>query len=135
MLCKSRLWVLLLPAAFIIGGALLYYMSPERAWWMPPCLFHKFTGLHCPGCGTTRGLHALLHGDISAALRFNVLTTVTVPLLAYALGKVVWRELSGATPQSKPLPTWTPWAIAALIGFYWIVRNIPVYPFTLLAPH
>lgn len=135
MLCKSRFWVLLIPAAFIIGGVVLYCMTPQKAWWMPPCLFHEFTGLSCPGCGTTRGLHALLHGDIRAALRYNALTIATLPLLLYAVATLVWRELTGAKPRSRPLPTWVPWAIAVLIGVYWVVRNIPAYPFTLLAPH
>lgn len=135
MLCRSRYWVLLLPAAFIIGGVVLYCMTPGRAWWVPPCLFHEFTGLYCPGCGTTRGLHALLHGDIRAALRYNVMTTVSVPLLIYAAGKAVWSELKGIKTPSRALPSWVPWAIAAAMGLYWILRNIPAYPFTLLAPH
>lgn len=135
MLCKSRFWVLLIPAAFIAGGVVLYRMNPHNAWWMPPCLFHKFTGLNCPGCGTTRGLHALVHGDIRQALRFNPLTVALVPFALYMTAKVVWSELTGAKSQSKSLPTWFPWAFAAIIGAFWIARNIPAYPFTLLAPH
>ena len=35
--------------------------------WGIPCLFHQFTGLSCPGCGTQRALFALLHGHPLAA--------------------------------------------------------------------
>jgi hypothetical protein len=126
--------VLAVPAALIVGGLVLYWMTPEKAWWLPPCMFHRFTGLYCPGCGTTRGLHALLHGRVLAALRFNGLTVSAVPLLIYGVVNVVRQELSGVEPQSKPLPPWLPWAVCALIGVFWLVRNIPAYPFTLLAP-
>ena len=39
------------------------------------------TGLKCPGCGSQRMLHALLHGDIAAAWRFNALLFLLVPFL------------------------------------------------------
>jgi hypothetical protein len=33
------------------------------------------------------------------------------------------------------LPAWTPLAIGTVLLTFAVVRNIPVYPFTLLAPH
>ena len=30
----------------------------------PPCLFHLATGYYCPGCGGTRAITSLLHGQI-----------------------------------------------------------------------
>lgn len=135
MHCKSRFWVLLLPASLIIGAIVLYCITPEKTTWLPPCLFHKFTGLYCPGCGTTRGLHALLHGRIIAALKYNVITVGAMPILAYSVAILIWRELTGIRPEPKVLPKWVTYGIAILIGVFWIVRNIPAYPFTLLAPH
>ena len=37
----------------------------------PKCLFFSLTGLQCPGCGSQRALHSLLHLDLVAALRYN----------------------------------------------------------------
>lgn len=31
---------------------------------LPPCIFHRFTGLYCPGCGGTRAVIALSHGHV-----------------------------------------------------------------------
>jgi hypothetical protein len=53
-----------------------------------PCLFHAATGLLCPGCGTTRSLTALLHGDVATAFAFNSLIYfIPVFLIAYELTK------------------------------------------------
>ena len=60
---------------------------------------------------------------------------VASPLLLYASGRMIRQELSGARPEPTHPPAWLPWTIAVIISVFWIVRNIPVYPFTLLAPH
>jgi hypothetical protein len=53
-----------------------------------PCLFHASTGLLCPGCGTTRSLTALIHGDVVGAFAFNPLIYfIPVFLIAYELAK------------------------------------------------
>ncbi len=40
-------------------------------------------GCSCPACGLTRGMSNLLHGNLSAALQFNILTpAVLVTMLA-----------------------------------------------------
>ncbi len=45
------------------------------------CLFHRLTGLPCPGCGMTRGVLALLGGDVRAALAFHPLSPVVVAIV------------------------------------------------------
>ena len=37
-----------------------------------PCLFHRLTGLLCPGCGNTRAAVALMRLELSAALSYNL---------------------------------------------------------------
>ncbi len=39
----------------------------------PPCLFHRMTGLNCPGCGGTRAISAMLRLDFAAAFWYNPL--------------------------------------------------------------
>lgn len=102
---------------------------------MPPCLFHEFTGLYCPGCGTARGLHRLLHGDVAGAIRLNVLTVAILPLVLYLLADAVRCGLAGPDAKPRPIPPWLVWVFVAAVAVFWIARNIPVYPFTLLAPH
>ena len=42
-----------------------------------PCLFHMVTGYYCPGCGGTRAVIALLHGDIIASFIYHPLVPYT----------------------------------------------------------
>ncbi|MCM1369253.1 MAG: DUF2752 domain-containing protein [Candidatus Amulumruptor caecigallinarius] len=49
----------------------LYYIFDPSGEYAPKCMFRTLTGLDCPGCGSQRMLHALLHGDFKAAWRLN----------------------------------------------------------------
>ena len=46
-----------------------------------PCIFHKITGLYCPGCGITRAIKSLIKGDIYSSFRNNMLLYIVVPLI------------------------------------------------------
>ena len=37
------------------------------------CFFYELTDLYCPGCGSSRALSSLLHGDWKGAFTHNVL--------------------------------------------------------------
>lgn len=45
----------------------------------PKCPLKWLTGLSCPACGIQRALHALLHGDIVGAMRFNYYLAFAIP--------------------------------------------------------
>ncbi len=49
---------------------------------MIPCLFLKFTGIPCPGCGGQRSLLHLLQGDFSEAF---LLYPAIYPLFIFGL--------------------------------------------------
>src|SRR5262245_38315317 len=76
-------------AAGVLGiGAGVFavgYFNPVTAGFFPVCPLHEMTGLNCPGCGLTRGFHALFHGDILTALHFNAL----LPIYAFIFGYLV----------------------------------------------
>lgn len=120
-----------------LGLALLYFFADARiVTFFPPCPFHRLTGLFCPGCGSQRAISALLHGQLLHAIRFNLLLVCCLPLLAYS-AYTSTLKLSAQKPQIQRLfysPLFVKSFLVMVIMFF-ILRNIPSYPFNLLAPH
>ena len=95
--------------------------NPEESSFYPPCLFHKATSLHCPGCGTGRAAHALFNGNLERAMQMNPLLVVAIPavlMMIFFPGVSLW----------KPLPA----LVGGLLVGYWILRNLPGFDW--LAP-
>ncbi len=126
---RLRPLALVLLAVFAAAGLVaLYRVDPSHSDRYPKCAFHWLTGLHCPGCGSTRALHALLHGRLGEALQMNALLVLGIPGLALM---VVWQRRYGIGHAAMArLAT----GIALLVVAFGIVRNIPRPPFDLLAP-
>ncbi len=127
-------WPLALGALGVGALAVLWWLEPARMH-LPLCQLHTMTGLHCPGCGAIRATHELLHGRVLAALRYNALWVSALPLGIYAglsewrrrrCGRPLWGDLSR---RRWPLVLL---AVAALLFF--VLRNVPFYPWVLLAP-
>lgn len=114
----------------VLGGiglaAALYRFNPALYSIYPRCQFHRLTGLNCPGCGGTRAVYALLHGDLLAALRDNAL--VVLGLAAAGLRGACFRlnRLRGR-PNGPFFPA--RWLLPLLAGMllFGIVRNLPAF--------
>jgi hypothetical protein len=116
------------------GSTVLFLFDPSDSDFYPSCPFYALTGLYCPGCGTMRAGHALLHGHLGEALGLNPLMVLMLPLLCYSLMSYVTFGVRG-----RPLPgvlasPFSGWLVLGTILAYWVLRNIPFYPFCLLAP-
>ena len=103
--------------------ALLYFFNPATAGFYPPCAFRAMTGLLCAGCGATRAVHQLLHGNIAEAFRLNAMFVVTAPLLFVGGAAEAWRVLRGDTAVVARRP-WVGWAIVAVLVGWGVVRNV-----------
>lgn len=77
----------LLTAAIIalVAIATAYYMLGPESGLYPRCMFRQLTGYDCPGCGSQRAIHALLHGHIAEAWYHNALLLIEIPLMAALL--------------------------------------------------
>lgn len=102
----------------------------------PPCIFHELTGLHCFGCGSGRALLALLRLDLYAAFRFNPLFILFLPFLSYYLLKVYVGFVFGwdLLPFPKRIGFGVGVAVLVTVLAFGVLRNLPFFPFTLLAP-
>jgi|SRR3954470_7532947 hypothetical protein len=72
----TALRLALLPTLALIVAA----FDPATTWWFPSCPFYAITGWLCPLCGSLRAVHALLVGDPFAALTFNPIVIVSLPM-------------------------------------------------------
>ncbi|MCF7955703.1 MAG: DUF2752 domain-containing protein [Phycisphaerae bacterium] len=131
-------WVRLQLASIssVIGFAavLLYYAKPGESGLFPPCPFNAITGLYCPGCGTLRGLHQLLHGNLMAAMGLNSLMVLSLPYLGYAYFSLWSKAIRNRPLPGRFIPAKWIWALLSVVIIFAIARNIPAYPFTILAP-
>ncbi len=102
----------------------------------PPCPFYELTGLYCAGCGAGRAFLALFSGDLPLAFRQQPLMLCMFPFLAYYCLKAYIAFVFGKDILPFPRITNRFFGILLLvvIAAFWVLRNIPVYPFTILAP-
>jgi hypothetical protein len=129
---QFRLGVMVLAALPCL--AILFTFNPAGSGLLPPCPFRALTGFYCPGCGTLRGIHHLLRGQLMEGLSYNPLMVLFLPFLFYALLSGVLFSVSGRRFPGFRLPATGIWLLLGVIILFWILRNVPAYPFSSLAP-
>ena len=100
----------------VVGiGALvfLYFYNPQDIPFFPRCPFYALTGYKCPGCGTLRAIHALLHFRIAAAFKLTPFLFFAVPVV---VGMLASRRLAYNVALGR-------FILVATIG-YWVLRNV-----------
>ena len=125
--------LLSIAAIFLVLGALLtaaavFFFDPATHAFYPGCTFHQLTGLNCPGCGATRSLHALLHGDFPTALRDNALF---VGALIFFTARGAWflrNHFRGRTNGDFFPVKWL-WPLLAVALAFSVLRNLPAFAF------
>ena len=95
------------------GIVLLFLLDPIETRFFPHCPFFALTGLKCPGCGTARALHAVLHGRFTEALCFNAVLPAMLVILAYCL----------AFPRHAQR-AYVVWTLLVFIVAWWVIRNV-----------
>lgn len=75
-----KAWIAAVAAIILVVAYFL--IDPAQYVWMPKCPVKALTGYDCPGCGSQRLLHALLHGDIAGAWKANALLLLAMPYIA-----------------------------------------------------
>jgi hypothetical protein len=110
------------------GMAFIYNVDPNAANNpYPRCLLKQLTGVDCPGCGGTRAVYSLLHGDVAGAADHNVLAFVALPLIAYLVARFVLARFDVNLPAPRMTPSLA-WALVGVTLVFTLVRNIPGWP-------
>jgi hypothetical protein len=129
---KKPLRDLALFGVIVAGAAILFFFNPATTVFYPKCLFHEMTGLYCPGCGTTRALNHLLHGELPDALCANALVVLALPVLGF----IILRRCLRRRPPVAASRVRLVWIVVllAVVAVFGVLRNVPCRPFSWLAP-
>ncbi|HMT06987.1 MAG TPA: DUF2752 domain-containing protein [Pyrinomonadaceae bacterium] len=122
-------------AALLAGGStVVAAVEPTKATFLPVCPLFAFTGLACPGCGLTRGFHALFHGDIITAIDFNIFTPFWAIILGWVFASLVLLAFRGRGLNMWPTNPRFMYAFMVVLVVFGVLRNIPAWPLTILFP-
>jgi len=116
------------------GSAMVAYFDPNKANLFPVCPLFTLTGFACPGCGLTRGFHALFHGDIVTAIDFNAMVPIWAVIIAWVFVSLLLLTVRGAGLKMWPTNPRFLWVMMIGMVIFGVLRNIPVYPLTILFP-
>lgn len=130
----ARIAAVMAVAIVFIAGC-IYVFCHNPMVYPIPCVIHMLTGLYCPGCGAGRACYALLHGRIYEAFAYNPLLLILLPFLAlYFAARFLDWMITGKNHIDSRISVKMLVIVLIVVFVYGIVRNLQVFPFTLLAP-
>jgi hypothetical protein len=118
--------------AGLVCGAVLLGDPTTPGGPLPVCPTKALLGIDCPGCGSLRMLYSLLHGDVVGAARYNAFGLVAVALLVWAFGSWTYGRVVGRRITSWQHYRWSAVIALVLVSVWFVVRNLPIAPFTAL---
>lgn len=121
---------------FILLVVLYYKYNPaDKNWHFPSCPTWTIFHIYCPGCGTQRAIHYLLHGELQKAFRYNPLLVCISPLMMILVAQYLYESFSG---KRWYIPIFNNavflYAVFFLFLAYFIVRNLPLEDLGFLKP-
>lgn len=115
--------------AFLSGGLLfgllVLFIIPPTNLPLPACAFHSITGHSCLTCGMTRSLHAILHGDLAASIRYHLFGPAVFLGMLLCLVNLAAETISGRRyTLGAGGKTWirVVGMVAILWFVYWVAR-------------
>ncbi len=129
-------WLAPLAILMCVGAAFTYVLAfdptDQRRDPLGPCAFKAITGYDCPGCGGTRMVYYLLHGNLGEAARHHVIALIAVPVVVYYFVAWAARRVSALRLPIPHIPgkAWGAYLAAWLV--FSVARNLPWEPFNYL---
>lgn len=110
---------------FMLLGVIVcvvYFICDPVVCHFPKCPFLQITGMKCPGCGSQRALHSLLHLNFLQAIRYNAFLVVSIPIVAILIYSETIRTKSNLYVKIQNV--YFIWTYFFLIVVWWIIRNV-----------
>lgn len=116
-------WFIL--ALLLFGVLYSFFVDTTQFEIAPKCMFYQLTGFKCPGCGTQRALHELMHLNFAGVIKYNPILLLGLPYvvlltyLYYFNGDKHFPKLNAFLNSRNAILF-----VFGLIIVYWIGRNI-----------
>ncbi len=109
----------------VLATILFYVFDPNEMAIFPQCPFLLTTGYKCPGCGTQRALHDLLHLRLWEALKNNMFIVFAIP---YILSGIYIEYFGGKQRHPKfekaLFGKYSSIGVFLFVILYWIIINL-----------
>ena len=117
-----------LVTALVLGGvaAIVVYglLDPAEHELFPKCPFLMLTGgLRCPGCGSQRAVHALLHLEFKEAFLYNPMVVISIPFLLLLALAAITKDTRPEIYEKVNSSLLTKILLVLILG-WWVFRNI-----------
>ena len=88
-----------------------------------PCLFHLLTGYYCPGCGGTRAIRYLFHGEIWKSIQYHPLVFYMAAVAAVELVRLAVNLAKKRPVGYEKRHEMLVWIGVAIILANWGIKN------------
>ncbi|MDR1925371.1 MAG: DUF2752 domain-containing protein [Planctomycetaceae bacterium] len=123
---RNEVWFFVVMSFFcFVGLVVLYFVHPSEYSFMPRCPFNLLTGMYCPGCGSMRAAHYLLHQNFSASFRHHPFFVPFIITVLFFYVKRAYELCRNKTVSFKYELLFCK-IILCFVVIFFIVRNIPV---------
>lgn len=129
IVCTSRARALAVPVgaagAVAVATVVLHRTGGHDLGPLATCWFYAGTGLHCPFCGSLRGVAALSNGDVLTALHDNAPVMLLLGVATLVWGRRVLFAFAGKVVDQPRLSGRANVALGAFFLAFAIYRNTP----------
>ncbi|WP_457028258.1 DUF2752 domain-containing protein [Kitasatospora sp. P5_F3] len=109
-----------LPTLYVAG------VDPNTPGHYPTCPVLAATGWWCPGCGGLRAVHALTHGELTAAVHDNLLVVLLAVVAVLLWVGWLWAALTGGKAPRIGFGAARTVLLVLVLGLFMVLRNLPI---------
>ena len=117
-----RAGVAIIPVGILLGYVALRWIIPN----LPDaeCTVHMLFGVYCPGCGGTRAVIALLHGQFLKSVWYHPFVMYTILIYMWFMISHTLEKLHVPLIKGMLFRTWMLYGMLFMIGFNFVFKNV-----------
>lgn len=117
-----RTGLVMLPVGALLGYVALRWIIPN----LPDseCVVHMLLGIYCPGCGGTRAVIALLHGEFLKSAWYHPFVMYTVLMYAWFMISHTLEKLHVPLIKGMKFEPWIMYGMLVMIALNFVIKNV-----------